>query len=188
VYLGEYASWGNKLKNAIAEAAYMIGLERNGDIVSMASYAPLFAKKDHTQWRTDMVFFDNTRICLTPNYHVQKMFSVSQGDVYFDNIFSMDKTDSTLAASCVQDTKTGDLILKMANAGNEAKPMKVNLAGFKKIISSAEKTVLTGNPEDENTLEHPQIVTPVNSAFKAGRSFEYLAPPMSLSVIRIKTK
>src|SRR5690606_5634911 len=67
VYLGEYASWGNKMRNAIVEAAYMIGLERNGDIVSMASYAPLLAKKNHTQWKTDMIFFDNTKICLTPN-------------------------------------------------------------------------------------------------------------------------
>lgn len=188
VYLGEYASWGNKLKNAIVEAAYMIGLERNGDIVSMASYAPLFAKKDHTQWRTDMIFFDNTRICLTPNYHVQKMFSVNQGDIYFDNIISMDANDSTLAASCVQDAKSGDLILKLVNTGSIAKPMKVNLSGFKKIISNAERIVLVGSPEDENTLENPDNIAPVKSAFKAGKSFEYLTEPMSLSVIRIKTK
>ena len=103
VYLGEYASWGNKLQNAIAEAAYMVGLERNGDVVSMASYAPLFAKKNHTQWKTDMIFFDNTSLVLTPNYHVQKMFSVNRGDVYLDNIISYHRKDSTLAASCVQD-------------------------------------------------------------------------------------
>ena len=74
VYLGEYASWGNQVTNAISEAAYMVGLERNGDVVSMASYAPLFAKKNHTQWKTDMIFFDNSNLCLTPNYHVQRMF------------------------------------------------------------------------------------------------------------------
>jgi alpha-L-arabinofuranosidase len=72
VYLGEYASWGNKMKNAIAEAAFMTAFERNGDVVRMASYAPLLAKKDFTQWTTDMIFFDNTKICLTPNYYVQK--------------------------------------------------------------------------------------------------------------------
>ncbi|MGC4102418.1 alpha-L-arabinofuranosidase C-terminal domain-containing protein [Ferruginibacter sp.] len=57
VYLGEYASWGNRLENAVAEALYMTGLERNGDVVSMASYAPLFAKANFTQWKTDMILF-----------------------------------------------------------------------------------------------------------------------------------
>jgi alpha-L-arabinofuranosidase len=116
------------------------------------------------------------------------MFSVNQGDTYFDNIISMDANDSTLAASCVQDAKTGDLILKLVNVGSEAKPMKVNLAGFKKIISNAERTVLVGSPEDENTLENPDNIAPVTTAFKAGKSFEYVTEPMSLSIIRIKTK
>jgi len=82
VYLGEYASWGNRLENAIAEAIFMTGLERNGDVVSMVSYAPLFAKTNFTQWKTDMIFFDNSGYYLTPNYHVQKMFSVNSGDYY----------------------------------------------------------------------------------------------------------
>jgi alpha-L-arabinofuranosidase len=187
VYLGEYASWGNKLMNAIAEAAYMIGLERNGDVVHMASYAPLFAKKDHTQWKPDMIFFDNTRVCMTPNYHVQKMFSVNQGDVYFGNIISKNEADTTLAASCVQESKTGDVILKMVNAGKSSAMMKVNLNGFKK-IGLAQKEVLTGEAEAENTLENPMNVVPVASPFKASKTFEYAVPPMSLIVIRIKTK
>ncbi len=74
VYLGEYASWGNRLENAVAEALYMTGLERNGDVVSMASYAPLFAKNNFTQWKTDMIFFDNSGYYLTPNYYAQKCF------------------------------------------------------------------------------------------------------------------
>jgi alpha-L-arabinofuranosidase len=187
VYLGEYASLGNKLKNAIAEAAYMIGLERNGDVVHMASYAPLLAKKDHTQWKPDMIFFDNTRLCLTPNYHVQKMFSVNQGDVYFGNIISTNEADTTLAASCVLESKTGDIILKMVNAGKSSAVMTVNLKGFKK-IGSAQKEVLTGEAEAENTLENPMNVVPVVSPFKVSKTFEYAAPPMSLTVIWIKTK
>jgi len=188
VYLGEYASWGNKMKNAISEAAYMVGLERNGDVVSMASYAPLFAKKNHTQWKTDMIFFDNNNLCLTPNYHVQRMFSANQGDVYFDKVVFKDPSDSTLAASCVQDSKTGDVILKLVNVGNQAKVMKIDLTNFKKIISAAEKEMLTGAAEAENTLENPQQVVPVKSTFKATKNFEYEAQPMSLTVIRMKTK
>lgn len=188
VYLGEYASWGNKLKNAIAEAAYMIGLERNGDVVSMASYAPLLAKKSHTQWKPDMIFFDNTRICLTPNYYVQKMFSVNRGDRYFDNVISHDAGDSTLAASCVRDIKSGDVILKFVNAGNEIKTVKIDLSKFGKVAASAEQTVLTGSPDAENTFDNPKTLVPVMSMIKSGKRFEYAAPAMSLTVIRVKTK
>lgn len=188
VYLGEYASWGNKMKNAITEAAFMTALERNGDVVRMASYAPLLAKKDFTQWTTDMIFFDNTKICLTPNYYVQKMFSANQGDYYFGNVISKNEKDSALAASCVRDSKSGDVMLKMVNYSNVAKQMKINLSNFKSLASSAEQTVLTGDAEAENTLENMNKVAPVKSTVKVKKAFEYSAPPMSLTVIRIKTR
>ena len=188
VYLGEYASWGNKMCNAISEAAYMTSLERNGDVVRMASYAPLFAKKDFTQWKTDLIFFDNSKVNLTPNYYVQKMFSANQGDYYFDNVILKDEKNPNLAASCVQDSKTGDIILKMVNFGSESKPMKIDLKGFSNITSKAEQTVLTGNAEAENTLENPQTVIPAKSTVKIKKVFDYSAPAMSLTVIRIKTR
>jgi len=185
VYLGEYASWGNKLKNAIAEALYMTGLERNGDVVKMASYAPLFAKKDHTQWKTDMIFFDNTKLCLTPNYHVQKMFSTNQGDIYYNNIVT--NTDSTTAASCVRNSKTGVLIIKIVNAGSESKVMKIDLTNFKNIQLNGKRTLLAGDSDAENTLQNPNAIRPVESSLKLSRKFDYSAPPMSLSVIRIES-
>ena len=188
VYLGEYASWGNKLRNAIAEAAYMTGLERNGDVVRLASYAPLFAKHNFTQWKTDLIFFDNVNVCLTPNYYVQKLFAINSGDRYFGNIVTKDNRDTALAASCVQDSKTGDIVLKLVNYGNTVKTMKVNLAGFKKIFPDAQQTVLTGKPEAENTLEHQNNVLPFTSGFTARKKFDYAVPPMSLVVIKIKTK
>lgn len=188
VYLGEYASWGNKHKNAVAEAAYMISLERNADVVEMASYAPLLAKKGFTQWKTDMVFFDNTSICFTPNYYVQKMFMTNQGDFYFDNIIKKEKNNLDLAASCVTDSKTGDIILKMVNTGTQPKTMKINLTSLRKEIVEAEKTVLMGDGETENTLESPQNITPTTTIIKVDSKFEYTTPAMSLTVIRIKTK
>ena len=188
VYLGEYASWGNKLLNAIAEAAYMTSLERNGDVVSMASYAPLFAKKGHTQWKTDMIFFDNVNICPTPNYYVQKMFSTNQGDMYFDHVIIKDENDSSQAVSCVLDSRTGDIILKMVNAGTGPEIMKINLAAFKKIFPVAEQMVLAGDANDENTFENPRNVVPVVTALKVSKAFDYTAPATSLTIIRIKTK
>ncbi|MBK7870498.1 MAG: carbohydrate binding domain-containing protein [Saprospiraceae bacterium] len=188
VYLGEYASWGNKLKNAIAEALYMTALERNGDVVQMASYAPLLAKNNFTQWKTDMIFFDNNNICLTPNYYVQQLFSLHQGDYYYDNIIQKDVRDSTLAASCVQDSKTGNIMLKLVNVGNTAKAMKINLSPFKKFIPAAEQIILAGDAAVENTLENPKNIIPIKSSINVSKNFEYSAPAMSLTVIRIKTK
>jgi len=188
VYLGEYASWGNKMQNAIAEAAYMTSLERNGDVVRLASYAPLFAKKDYTQWKTDMIFFDNTKVSLTPNYYVQKMFSANQGDYYFGKVISKDEKDINLAASCVQDSKSGDIILKMVNYGKETKPFDINLGIFRNIASQAEQTVLVGTTDAENTIEKPNAVVPTSTKVKIKKAFVYSAPAMSLTVIRVKTK
>lgn len=188
VYLGEYASWGNKLRNAIAEAAYMTSLERNGDVVKLSSYAPLFAKKNFTQWKTDMIFFDNVKAAPTPNYYVQKMFSANSGDWYYGKVISGYEKDTALAASCVQDSKSGDIILKLVNFGKETKTMKVDLSVFKKINPDAELTVLSGKADMENNLENIQNIIPVSGKFNANKKFEYVCEPMSLTVIRIKTK
>jgi alpha-L-arabinofuranosidase len=186
VYLGEYASWGNKLRNALAEAAYMTSLERNGDIVRMASYAPLLAKKGFTQWKTDMIFFDNKNICPTPNYYVQKLFCTNHGDLYFDHVIIKDEKDSALAASCVRDSKTGDIVLKLVNAGKEIKTMKIDLTGLGRIDPNAEQTVLSGEAEAENTFDHPGTVIPVSGTLRVSKTFEFQAPVMSMTVIRIK--
>ncbi|WP_073947446.1 alpha-L-arabinofuranosidase C-terminal domain-containing protein [Streptomyces kebangsaanensis] len=80
VFLGEYASQGNAFKNGLAEAAYMTGLERNADIVELASYAPLFANEDYVQWRPDLVWFNNHASWGSANYEVQKLFMNNVGD------------------------------------------------------------------------------------------------------------
>lgn len=80
LYIGEYGSWANDGRGAVAEAAYMIGMERNGDVVRLASYAPLLAKRDHLHWAPDLIYFDNTHVWPTLNYHVQRMHSVNSGD------------------------------------------------------------------------------------------------------------
>jgi len=104
----------------------------------------------------------------------------------FDKIISKNESDTTLTASCVQDSKTGDIILKMVNYSDTGKPMKVNLGKFGKITSQAEQTVLSGQPGDENTFENLQKIMPVSSVIEVAKSFDYIAPPMSLTVIRLK--
>ncbi|MFI2201228.1 alpha-L-arabinofuranosidase C-terminal domain-containing protein [Streptomyces sp. NPDC020192] len=80
VFLGEYASQGNAFKNGLAEAAYMTGLERNADVVKLASYAPLFSNEDYVQWRPDMVWFNNHASWGSADYEVQKLFMNNAGD------------------------------------------------------------------------------------------------------------
>ena len=80
VFLGEYASLDNKLRNSLAEAAFMTGLERNADVVKMASYAPLLSNVDDVQWKPDMVWFDNAASWGSTSYEVQKLFMNNVGD------------------------------------------------------------------------------------------------------------
>ena len=192
VYVGEYASRGNTLFNALAEAAYMTALERNGDVVRMASYAPLIANQNHTSWNPNLIYFTNTAIAPTVNYYVQQLFSVNQGDIYYPGIISFadnkNLKDTMLAASCVRDSKTGDIILKLVNAGATTKKANINLSGFGPINPVAVCTVLSGDPAGKNTLEKPNAIVPVKADFTARKLFAYNVPAYSLVVIRIKSK
>lgn len=187
VYLGEYASWGNQLYNALAEAAYMIGLERNGDVVAMASYAPLMARKGNTQWSTDMLFFDDEQVVLTPNYHVQKMFMTNQGDWYFDDVVSCKQNDSLLAVSTVYDSSTGDVIIKLVNAGPEVHQVKANLSAFKHLGDQVQGSVLKGALEDANTFDHPNKIAPEDfvASLSDNKALTHTLAPRSVTVLRI---
>lgn len=85
IFIGEYASRGSTLFNALAEAAYLTGVERNGDIVDMTCYAPLFAHVGHKQWDPDLIYFDKRTVVRSANYHVQQLFARNKGDVYLAN-------------------------------------------------------------------------------------------------------
>ena len=189
VYLGEYASWGNALLNALAEAAYMTGLERNADVVQLASYAPLLAKEGHTQWNPDLIYFTNTTVAPTVNYYVQQLFGQNQGNEYVAGVVKLPTgaaADTTLAASCVRDAKTGDVILKLVNAGPAPQSLPIDLSGLKGLGSAATLTVLTGDKDAKNTLASPQTVLPKTTPYRAGKRFSYQAPPYSLTVIRVR--
>ncbi|MGO4731146.1 alpha-L-arabinofuranosidase C-terminal domain-containing protein [Paenibacillus sp. 2KB_22] len=80
VFLGEYASWGNTYYNALVEAAFMTGLEKNAHAVGLACYAPLLSNVDYVNWKPDMIWFNNHQVFGTPNYYVQQMFMRHQGD------------------------------------------------------------------------------------------------------------
>jgi alpha-L-arabinofuranosidase/regulation of enolase protein 1 (concanavalin A-like superfamily) len=87
VFLGEYASKGNTFGNALAEASYMTALERNADVVRLASYAPLLANESNVQWSPDAIWFDNDESWESPNWKVQKMFGNNVGDQVVPSTF-----------------------------------------------------------------------------------------------------
>ncbi len=90
VFLGEYATWGNTWYNALAEASYMVGMERNAKNVALACYAPLFCNVDYRNWAPDMIWFDNHHAYATPNYYVQKLFMNHQGEVGIESKLETD--------------------------------------------------------------------------------------------------
>jgi alpha-L-arabinofuranosidase len=182
VYLGEYASRGNTLFNALAEAAYMTGLERNGDVVHFASYAPLLARIGNTQWNPNLIYFTNEGVFPTVNYHVQQMFSRNSGDRLMPAEIGPDAKD--LAVSAVRDSRSGDLVLKLVNTGPAPKPLQVTLDGLKEGVS-ATATVLAGDPKAENKAGTAQPLIPKTAKLPMAPAFDYEAPAHSLTVVRI---
>ena len=123
VYVGEYAAHipGRKstIETALACAMHICGMERNGDIVEMSSYAPLLAKEGHTQWNPDLIYFNNGEVKPTVDYYTQMLCGQYSGDTYMlTSINSPEKRDllnQRLTASTVRDSKTGKTYLKIVN-------------------------------------------------------------------------
>ncbi|TDW47993.1 alpha-L-arabinofuranosidase [Flavobacterium sp. 270] len=184
VYLGEYASWGNKFYNALAEALYLTGIERNGDVVEMASYAPLLAREKHTQWNPDLIYFNGNEVKPTVNYFVQQLYGQNPGNVYIESTVKLsdtnDEVNKRIGVSVVQDNNSGDLIVKLVNV----LPAAVTPSIFIKDLATTENVVYTsfsGNPE--NTTARP-----ITQHMTLKEAFSKELPPYSFTVIRIKTK
>jgi alpha-L-arabinofuranosidase len=188
VYVGEYAAHDanrvNTLRSALAEAAYLTTLERNGDIVHLASYAPLLAKQNRTQWRPDMIYFSNTNLLLSANYHVQQMFGQNMGDLYLPSNLASSVTH--LAVSCVRDSKSGDVILKVVNTAASAQTLRVEFKGARRAAGKAVRTVLTAaSPSESNSFTNPKAVAPQTSEISIGSPFDCESPANSLTVVRL---
>ncbi len=196
VFFGEYAAQSdrtvsvfnrNTLECALAEAACMTGLERNGDVVQMASYAPLFANVDAWQWTPDLIWVNTLGLCRTPNYYVQKLFANNAGNQTMP--LTLNAPDgSRLYASATRDDASGETILKVVNGGNEPAAMQLNFAGTKSMAPTATAFVLTSNhPQDENTFASPDKVVPIQYTINTpANQFSHDFPGNSLTVLRLK--
>lgn len=189
VYLGEYAAHlpgrPNNIETALSEAIYLLSVERNADVVLMTSYAPLLAKEGFTQWNPDLIYFNNTEVKPTTGYYVQKMFGQNPGDRYIPSTVKLsdqhEDVRKRVAVSVVRDSKTSDIIVKLANLLPVQVESEINLSNLNLVTQNASLTVLTGKPADRNVL-------PEEKTINVSDELTYVLPPYSFSVIRLKAK
>ncbi len=186
VYLGEYASHirnrSNCIETALSEALYLCSVERNADIVSMTSYAPLFAKEKHTQWNPDLIYFNNTEVKPTSGYQVQRLFGQNAGTTYLLSSVKLEHSDGNvrkrIGSSAVIDPVSGDLILKLVNYLPVENDFKYELPAGYSQVKSAE--VLTGKLDETRA-----VPVPLDGALLEGQSLTFKAPAYSFVVVRL---
>lgn len=201
IFAGEYAAQSDKtvsianknnLRTAIAEAAFLTGLERNADVVIMASYAPLFAHVDGWQWTPDLIWVDNLSSYGTANYQVQKLYSINKGTHTVPALFNNKPLtgQDSLYASAVIDKNTSEVIIKVINSSSNEKSTCFAFEGIKKLGVQALVTILTGESlEKVNTLDMPLAISPVTEPKTVkGKKINISLKPNSLTVIRVAMK
>ncbi|WP_431213948.1 alpha-L-arabinofuranosidase C-terminal domain-containing protein [Puia sp. P3] len=198
IFAGEYAAQGvkttspdnrNTWQTALAEAAFMTGLERNADVVTMASYAPLFAHIDGWQWTPDLIWVDNLRSYGTPDYYVQQLFSTNKGTQVVPvemNDKVIEGQDSLYASSCMDGSD--ELVIKLVNVSGVSRPCSLALDGRRKVMPQGRLTVLRGADLGQtNNFDQPTNVAPRESALRVdGRRLAVVLEPYSVSVVRVK--
>ena len=200
VFAGEYACHGkgkkwNHFHASLLEAAFMTGLERNADVVHMATYAPLFAHVEGWQWRPDMIWFDNLNSVCTVSYYVQQLFATHKGT----NVLSltMNKKPVTgaegqngLFASAVCDKNKNEIIVKVANTSDKKQPLSLIFNGLKKkeVLSGARCIKLSSADMDkDNTIENPLAIIPQETSLDVdGHTLNVDLEPATFAVYILK--
>jgi alpha-L-arabinofuranosidase len=197
VFGGEYASHVDKTAGgnrntwlaAISEAAFMTGLERNADVVQMASYAPLFAHIDGWQWAPDLIWVNNLQSYGTPDYYVQKLFSLNKGSKVVPITLNNDVVagqDSLYASACI-DAATKELIIKVVNASDKPQVNTLKMDGVKKLAAKGKLTLMQSDLTALNSFDSPTNVAPVESTIAIkGKTIQLNSSPYSFSVLRVK--
>ena len=171
VFAGEYACHGSKKHKwnhyytSLLEAAHMTGIERNADIVHMATYAPLFAHIEGWQWRPDAIWYDNLRMFKSVSYYVQQLYAMNKGS----HVLSLTMNKKPVAgqegqdglfASAVFEQSTGQIIVKVVNTSEQVQPVSIQLQGLKGTRTAETITLCHDGMDDENTLDNPEKITP----------------------------
>lgn len=201
VFAGEYACHGangkkfNHFNASLLEAAFMTGLERNADIVRMATFAPLLAHAEGWQWRPDLIWFDNLRMMRSTSYYVQQLYATNRGTrslpITLNGVAAIGKEGQNgLYASAVMDEKAGCYIVKVANLAEEAQPIEIDFEGLKRNVRfapTAERITLSADdPMAENTLDNPTRIVPRSEWIPSnGNSITTTLTGRSFTVLKI---
>ena len=174
VFAGEYACHdrGKKYNHAgasIYEAAFMTNLEKNADVVHMATYAPLFAHVEGWQWRPDAIWFDDLRSAKTVSYYVQALYCQNKGTNVLNTTIAnpTPKGEDGIFASAVFDKNKNEYIVKVINTTESSKSVKIQLNGLKTISSVNAITLDCSDYEMENTVDNPNAIVPQETTLKA---------------------
>lgn len=147
VYLGEWASKGRTIENALVEALHLCSLERNADVVEMASYAPLLCNVKHPNWNPDMIYFNTDSIVsLTPSYYTQKLWGNHSGNTYVNSKLNVQKDIAYRVSASVVKDASGKIFVKLVNA--LPSQLTVSINGLQ-IADGIEAEGFTGKPSDE---------------------------------------
>ena len=193
VFSGEYAAHptngmnkahANTLGGALAEAAFLTGVERNADVVVLASYAPLFARVGYAQWSPDMIWFDEKTAYGTPSYYVQKLYGENLGTV----TVPMKGQEKELRARGIYanvslDEESNEIIIKAVNHNVDAQELVVESEGFG-FDKCIKYSCMTGGEEDYNCIEHLDKITVMEE--KVEFDGRLLLPANSFVVARLK--
>ncbi|WP_321290180.1 alpha-L-arabinofuranosidase C-terminal domain-containing protein [uncultured Sunxiuqinia sp.] len=190
VFAGEYACHDypekkNSFYSALCEAAFMTGLERNADVVHLATYAPLFAHVDAWQWKPDMIWFDNLRSVKSANYYVQQLYSLNKGTEALQVKLNKENVigQNGLYASAVIDENKNQLIIKVANTSKESRTVDFDFSKLKQEVKSGEQILLKADLEVENTLDKPNLIVPKKQSIETSRNkLNVVLKPESFSV------
>lgn len=190
VYLGEYAAHlpgrPSNVETALAEALYLTAIERNADVVRMTSYAPLLAKEGHTQWKPDLIYFDNHTVRPTVDYYVQQLYGQHAGNEYIASTVTLDNqrrdVRRRIGVSLTHDTTTGDYLLKLVNLLPVEVTSRLALDELPSLAPTATQIRLAGQPTDTD-------VRPVSTSVRVSDLRQgYILPPYSFTVVRMKVQ
>ncbi|HEY3989737.1 MAG TPA: alpha-L-arabinofuranosidase C-terminal domain-containing protein [Acidobacteriaceae bacterium] len=194
IFVGEWATReGAPTPNmgaALGDAAWMTGMERNSDIVIMASYAPLLTNINPgaLQWETDLIGYDAVHSYGSPSYYAQVIFAGHLGD----EVLSAQATSAgpRFFVSTTRDSASGTIHLKLVNASSVPQALRIHLNGVTDVSRQAELTTLRGStPEDTNSITDPERILPIVSTIHtAAADFEHTMPPYSIQVLDIQAK
>lgn len=197
VFAGEYAAQSvgvvkpdnkNSWLTALSEAAFMTGLERNADVVTMTSYAPLFAHADGWQWTPDLIWFNNLKSYATPNYYVQKLFSNNKGTdlIKISENGNPLKGENSLYASAVKDSKKGEIIIKIVNTNPKETAVEINPKQIKFGSMMTKITLTSSGLADENNFESETIKPKEETQTIKKGKISVDIPANSLVILKIK--